>query len=224
MLTSAAIPYRRRPAGWSPAETGGGSEVVVMHRQCATGQQSHASRGRCSEACTSEATEPPSLPRSWGSAFPPVAWWLVPDHRRRNLHLEYVAELPQLLRRPGVLEENVINVERVELAGTVAIDGLPNAGDKFSQLCLVVVRDHQTRRAPLRLAGHAHEATQASSLSAASWADVPAASDVGVGAGTPWPSRRRQRASSALNHRLRGRRCCRRSPETRQCDHRRPLR
>jgi hypothetical protein len=53
-----------------------------------------------------------------------------------NLHLERVAELPQLLRRPGVLEENVINVERVKLAGTVTIDGLPNMGDKFPQLCL----------------------------------------------------------------------------------------
>jgi len=58
----------------------------------------------------------------------------------------------------------VINVERVELAGTVAIDGLPNVGDKFSQLCVVVVRDHRARRSPLRLAGHELEATQESSL------------------------------------------------------------
>jgi hypothetical protein len=91
----------------------------------------------------------PSQPRPWSSAFPPVAWRLVPDHRRCNLHLEGVAELPQLLRCPGVLEQNLINVERVELAGTVAIDGLPNAGDKFSQLCVVVVRDHRTRRSSL---------------------------------------------------------------------------
>jgi hypothetical protein len=46
----------------------------------------------------------------------------------------------------------VINVERVELAGTVAIDGLPNAGDKFPQQCVVVVHDHQTLRPPLRAA------------------------------------------------------------------------
>lgn len=109
----------------------------------------------------------PSLPLSWSCAFPPVAWWLVPDHRRRILHLEEVAELPQLLRRPRVLEENPINVERVELAGTVAIDRLPDAGDKFSQLCLVVVRDHDARRSSLRLAGHQHEATQESCLAAA---------------------------------------------------------
>lgn len=48
----------------------------------------------------------------------------------------------------------MIDVGRVELAGTVAIDGVPNAGDKFPQLRLVVVRDHQARRSSLRLAGH----------------------------------------------------------------------
>ena len=95
-----------------------------------------------------------SLPLSRGSAFPPVGWWLVPDHRRCNLHGEGVAELPQLFRRPGVVEENVINLERVELAGAVAIDGLPDAGDKFSQLCVVVVRDHRARRSSLRPVRH----------------------------------------------------------------------
>jgi hypothetical protein len=94
-------------------------------------------------------------------------WWLVPDHRRCNLHLEGVAELPQLLRRPRVLEENLINIEWVKLAGTVAIDGLPDAGDKFSQLCAVVVRDHRARRSSLRLAGRECEATQESSSAAA---------------------------------------------------------
>jgi hypothetical protein len=48
------------------------------------------------------------------------------------LYLEVVAELPQLFGRAGVLEENSINVERVELAGAVAIDGLPHVGDKVS--------------------------------------------------------------------------------------------
>jgi hypothetical protein len=65
------------------------------------------------------------------------------------------------------LEENLINIERVKLAGTVAIDRLPNVGDKFSQLCVVVVRDHRARRSPLRLAGHQCEATQESSPAAA---------------------------------------------------------
>ena len=62
----------------------------------------------------------------------------------------------------------MINVERVKLAGAVAIDSIPNPRDKLSQLCMVVVRDHRARRSSLRLAGHEHEATQESSLSAAS--------------------------------------------------------
>jgi len=65
------------------------------------------------------------------------------------------------------VEENVVDLERVELAGPVAIDGLPDSGDKISQLCLVVVRDHRARRSSLRLAGHEYEATQASGLAAA---------------------------------------------------------
>ena len=104
----------------------------------------------------------PSLPLSWSTAFPPVAWWFLPDHRRCSLHREVVAELPQLLRRPGVLEENLIDVEGVKRAGTVAIDGLPNAGDKVSQLRLVVLSDHGARCSSLRLAGHEYEATQPS--------------------------------------------------------------
>src|SRR5215217_7933907 len=99
-------------------------------------------------------------PLSWSTAFPPVVWWLLLDHRRCNLHREEAAELPQLLRRPGVLEENVIDLEGVNRAGTVAIDGLPNAGDKVSQLRLVVLRDHGARCSSLRLAGHEYEATQ----------------------------------------------------------------
>lgn len=36
----------------------------------------------------------------------------------------------------------MINVERVKVAGTVPIHGLPNADDKLPELSLVVVRDH----------------------------------------------------------------------------------
>src|SRR3954453_16919943 len=102
----------------------------------------------------------PSSPLSWRTAFPPVVWWLLPDHRRRNVHREVVAELPQLLRRPGVLEENLIDVEGVERAGAVAIDRLANAGDKVSQLRLVVLRHYGARCSSLRLVGHEDEATQ----------------------------------------------------------------
>jgi hypothetical protein len=54
----------------------------------------------------------------------------------------------------------VIDVEGVKRAGTVAIDGLPDAGDKVSQLRLVVLRDHGARCSSLQLAGHEYEATQ----------------------------------------------------------------
>ena len=111
-------------------------------------------------------TAAPSLTLSWSTSFPPVVWWLLPDHRRCDLHLEVVAELPQLLRRPGVLVEKLIDVEGVKLAGTVTIDGLSNAGDKASQLCLVVLRDHRARCSSLRPAGHEPKATQRPSFAA----------------------------------------------------------
>lgn len=84
---------------------------VVVHR--ATIAERFAA-----DECASGAAELRVIkPASWSSAFPPVAWWLVPDQRRCNLHLEGVVELPQILGRSGVLEEILINVERVKLAG-----------------------------------------------------------------------------------------------------------
>ena len=98
-------------------------------------------------------------PLSGSSAFPPVSWWLVPNHGRCDLYLEVVAELPQLLRRAGVLEENPINFDRTELAGTVAIDGAAHLVNKLTKLRVVVVRDNQARRPSFRFAGHEYEAT-----------------------------------------------------------------
>ena len=82
------------------------------------------------------------------------------DHRGCRLRRELVAELPQFLRRPRLLEENLIDFEGVKGAGTVATDSLPNAGDELFQLRLVVLRDHGARCLSLRLAGHEYEATQ----------------------------------------------------------------
>ena len=82
-------------------------------------------------------------PLSWSTAFPPVVWWMLPDHRRCDLRREVVAVLPQLLRRSGVLEQNLVDVEGVKLASAVAIDGLTNAGNEVSQLGLVIRRDHR---------------------------------------------------------------------------------
>ena len=107
-----------------------------------------------------------SSPLSWSTALPPVVWWLLPDHRRRDLRLDVVAVLPQRLGRPGVLEQNLIYIKGVEVAGAVAIDGFANAGDKVIQLGLVVLRDHRPRYASLRLVGHGYETTQRRRLSA----------------------------------------------------------
>jgi hypothetical protein len=111
----------------------------------------------------SEQSEHKSSPLSWRSAFPPVVGWLIPDHGRGNLHLEVVAELPQFFCSAGVLEENSIDVERIKLASTVAIDGFPDTRDQFSQLRVVIVHDHRARGLTLRLARHGFEATHRAS-------------------------------------------------------------
>ena len=97
---------------------------------------------------------PPSSPFARSTAFPPVVRRLLSDYRRCDFHLEVVAELPQLLCRPRVLEQNLIDVKGVKLAGAVPIDGFTHADDKVSQLRLVVLRDHRTRCSSLRLVGH----------------------------------------------------------------------
>ena len=95
-----------------------------------------------------------SSPLSWSSAFPPVVRRLLLDDRRCHLRWEVVAELPQFLGRARVLEQSPIDVERIQLAGAVAVNCVPDTGDEFTQLRVVVLRDHRARRPPLRLAGH----------------------------------------------------------------------
>jgi hypothetical protein len=73
--------------------------------------------------------------------------------------VKVVAELPQLLRRSRVLEKNTIDLEGIHFTGTIAIDSLPDASNKRSQLRGVIIRNHRTRSSPLRLAGHGNEAT-----------------------------------------------------------------
>lgn len=69
--------------------------------------------------CVFGESRPPSSPLSWRSAFPPVVWWPLSDHGRCYLHLEVVAELPQSLCRARVLEEDSIDVERINFAKLV---------------------------------------------------------------------------------------------------------
>src|SRR6188472_1856457 len=99
-------------------------------------------------ACSQQLSQQ-SSPLFRRSAFPPVVWRLLPDHVRCNLHLEIVAELPQFLCRTGVLEENSIDFESIEFAGAVAINGVAYTVHKFTQLRVVVIRDHRARRPSL---------------------------------------------------------------------------
>jgi len=71
-------------------------------------------------------------PFSRRAPFPPVAGRPLADERRGNLYLEAAAELPQLLGRPGVLEENTIDLEGIQLAGAIAIDSLSDVIDQRS--------------------------------------------------------------------------------------------
>ena len=56
-----------------------------------------------------------------------------------------VAELPQLLGRSRVLEQHLVDVERVQLAGAVPVDGVTDASYELGLLSLVVRRDKVAR-------------------------------------------------------------------------------
>jgi len=76
----------------------------------------------------------------WCPAFPAVGWRLFTDQVRRELDIHHVAELPELLRRTGVLEEDLVDVERIQLAGTVAVNDYTDTRYQLSQLDLVIRR------------------------------------------------------------------------------------
>ena len=79
-------------------------------------------------------------PLLWRSPFPPVGGRAYSDHVRRELDIHHVAELPELLRCAGVLEQDLVDVEGVHLAGTVAVDGITDTHYEFSQPDLVICR------------------------------------------------------------------------------------
>ena len=61
-----------------------------------------------------------SLPRR--SALPPVDYRTLTHEVRSELGIAKVAELPQFLRRPRILKEDLINLEGVQLAVTEALE------------------------------------------------------------------------------------------------------
>jgi len=76
--------------------------------------------------------------------------------------LEVVAELPQFLRGARVLEEDSIDVEGINIAGTVTIDDFPDTSDKLAQLRVVVGRDHRARCPSFQHARHESKVTHGS--------------------------------------------------------------
>jgi hypothetical protein len=74
-------------------------------------------------------------------AIPPVAGPFIPDDSRRNLDVPQAAELPEFLRRPGVLKDECVDFERVEFTGLEMLDGHLDVTDKLAQLFFVIGRD-----------------------------------------------------------------------------------
>jgi len=55
--------------------------------------------------------------------FPPIDKWAVADEFGDQFRIAKVAELPQRLRRPRVLEQDVVDLERIQLTNAEAVDG-----------------------------------------------------------------------------------------------------
>jgi hypothetical protein len=65
----------------------------------------------------------------------------------------------KFLRRARILEDDVIHLERSEVACSVPIDGICDMVNESAQLSVVILSDHRAGRLSLRLAGHVSEAT-----------------------------------------------------------------
>jgi len=57
-----------------------------------------------------------------------------------------IAELPQLLGCAGVLEENPVDAERIELTGAEVVERVADVTEQLTQLFLVVGDDGSLRR------------------------------------------------------------------------------
>lgn len=67
--------------------------------------------------------------------------WFIPDDSRDDLNVPHVAELPELLRRSRVLEDDVVDFKRVDLTRLKAFDGSLDATDELAELLLVIGSD-----------------------------------------------------------------------------------
>jgi hypothetical protein len=64
---------------------------------------------------------------------PPVGWCTVNNHACGELDFGKVAELPELLRGTAVLEDDLVGVKGIELAGPKTVNTFAHALDKFGQ-------------------------------------------------------------------------------------------
>lgn len=71
-----------------------------------------------------------------------------------DLDIAQVAELPQLLGGTRVLEGDLVDVEGIHVAGSVAIDRVRQVFDKFAELLFVVRGDPLASRPPFGLGRH----------------------------------------------------------------------
>lgn len=90
----------------------------------------------------------------WGSPFPPVHRGLGADDPGHDLRRDLIAELPQFLRRPRVLKEDLVDIGRIQLTGSIPIDGLLDMRQELDQLRLVISRHGSERPATFGLVGH----------------------------------------------------------------------
>ena len=86
--------------------------------------------------------------------LPPVVRRFLSKNTRCDFRRNVVAELPQLLRCPGVLVEHRVDAEGVQLAGTEPIDSFANKSDEDRQLHLLIRRHNVACSPSLRLARH----------------------------------------------------------------------
>lgn len=94
----------------------------------------HADRVKRSPGLTATSASPtyPTLP--------PVDGRFVLDYSCGDLDVAEVAELPELLGCSGVLRDEFVDFERVEVTGLEAIEGQPDVTNELSQLLLVIRR------------------------------------------------------------------------------------
>ena len=96
-------------------------------------------RGRRSSA-TSTHPDVAVVRRVGAPRSPPVDRWSFMHLACGDLDVAHVAELPELFGSTGVLEQHLVDVERVQFTVAESVDRLGHVRDEFGELRLVVAR------------------------------------------------------------------------------------